>query len=164
MSDKIWFDPTSDKWVLSDGEHHLEVPHWAREIIVNEFERETRQLKAENAKLRESVKRLMAQRDERLARAEADNAKLREQSERLFDKTLELATENSKLRELCKLCEREVENAKLRELVLCLLTCASDCVDCNKCPVNGGLGIWDFEDFCDGLLDRVHELRIEVGE
>jgi len=32
----------------------------------------------ENAKLRESVKRLMTQRDERLARAEADNAKLRE--------------------------------------------------------------------------------------
>lgn len=30
----------------------------------------------------------------------AENAKLREQSERLFDKTLELATENSKLREL----------------------------------------------------------------
>ena len=33
---------------------------------------------AENAKLRESVKRLMTQRDERLARAEAENAKLRE--------------------------------------------------------------------------------------
>jgi hypothetical protein len=33
---------------------------------------------AENAKLRESVKRLMTQRDERLARAETDNAKLRE--------------------------------------------------------------------------------------
>ena len=45
MSDKIWFDPTSDKWVLSDGAHYLEVPHWAREIIANEFERETRQLR-----------------------------------------------------------------------------------------------------------------------
>jgi hypothetical protein len=32
---------------------------------------------AENEKLRESVKRLMTQRDERLARAEAENAKLR---------------------------------------------------------------------------------------
>lgn len=52
-----------------------------------------------------------------LQEALAENAKLREQSERLFDKTLELATENSKLRELCKLCEREAENAKLRELV-----------------------------------------------
>lgn len=34
-------------------------------------------LRKENARLRESVKRLMTQRDERLARAEADNAKLR---------------------------------------------------------------------------------------
>jgi hypothetical protein len=33
---------------------------------------------AENEKLRESVKRLMTQRDERLARAEAENAELRE--------------------------------------------------------------------------------------
>ena len=45
MSNKIWFDPTYDKWVLSDGEHYLEVPHWAREIIADEFERETRRLK-----------------------------------------------------------------------------------------------------------------------
>lgn len=55
------------------------------------------------------------------------------------------------------------ENAKLRELVLCLLTCSSDTGDaCDRCPVNGGAGIWDFEDFCDSLLERVHELRIEV--
>ena len=57
----------------------------------------------------------------------------------------------------------EAENAKLRELMLCLLTCASDSDGvCDRCPVNGGAGIWGFEDFCDGLLDRVHELRIEV--
>lgn len=56
------------------------------------------------------------------------------------------------------------ENAKLRELVLCLLTCSSDTGDaCDRCPVNGGAGIWDFEDFCDSLLDRVHELRIELN-
>lgn len=56
------------------------------------------------------------------------------------------------------------ENAKLRELVLILLTCASasDLDDCGKCPINGGTGVWGFEDFCDGLLDRVHELEIEV--
>ena len=52
-----------------------------------------------------------------LQEARAENAKLREQSERLFDKTLELATENSKLRGLCKLCEREADNDRLRELV-----------------------------------------------
>ena len=34
--------------------------------------------RAENAKMRESVRRLMTQRDERLARAETDNANLRE--------------------------------------------------------------------------------------
>ena len=39
---------------------------------------EIARLKAENTELRESVKRLMTQRDERLARAEADNDKLRE--------------------------------------------------------------------------------------
>jgi len=39
---------------------------------------EIARLKAENDRLRESVKRLMTQRDERLARAEAENAKLRE--------------------------------------------------------------------------------------
>ena len=33
-------------------------------------------------------------------RLQAENDKLREQGERLFDKTLELATENGKLREL----------------------------------------------------------------
>lgn len=56
----------------------------------------------------------------------------------------------------------KAENEKLRKLVLCLLTCASyDCL-CDSCPLNGGPGIWEFEDFCDGLLDLVHELRIEV--
>lgn len=58
--------------------------------------------------------------------------------------------------------EALAENAKLRELVLCLLTCASDVIDCDKCPINGGPGVWDFEDFCDCLLDRVHEMRIEL--
>jgi hypothetical protein len=59
---------------------------------------------------------------------------------------------------------RKAENAKLRELVLCLLSCSSDTGDaCDKCPVNGGAGIWDSEDFCDSLIDRVHEMRIEVG-
>ena len=55
MSNKIWFDPTYDKWVLSDGEHYLEVPHWARVIIADEFERETEPLKTENARLRERL-------------------------------------------------------------------------------------------------------------
>ena len=64
-----------------------------------------------------------------------------------------ICDENNKLK---------AENEKLRELVLILLTCASDVDDCDKCPINGGAGVWDFKDFCDGLLDRVHELRIKV--
>jgi len=44
----------------------------------NDKAMEIARLKAENDRLRESVKRLMTQRDERLARAEADNAELRE--------------------------------------------------------------------------------------
>lgn len=81
MSYKIGFDPTSDKWALSDGEHYLEVPHWVREIIVNEFERETRQLKAENAKMREEIE--AAKHDLQVfsmgsVQLEAENAKLRE--------------------------------------------------------------------------------------
>ena len=58
MSNEIWFDPTSDKWALSDGEHYLEVPYWARGVIADEFERETGPLKTENAELRELVRRL----------------------------------------------------------------------------------------------------------
>ena len=76
-----------------------------------------------------------------------DNAKLREQSERLFDKTLELATENSKLRELCKLCERETENAKLRELVRDLYEMAYP-----ECP----------SAFEAAFANRMRELRVEV--
>lgn len=89
----------------------------------------------------------------------ADNAKLQEQSERLFDKTLELATENSKLRELCKLCEREVDNAKLRELVRDLW---------KACPADGYYCIHHCEHYdkeseshCK-LEDRMRELGIEV--
>lgn len=62
---------------------------------------------AENAKLRESVNRLMTQRDERLARAEADNAKLREEIEaakhdlQVFSMgSVQLEADNAKLREL----------------------------------------------------------------
>ena len=111
MSDKSWFDPTSDKWVLSDGEHYLEVPHWAREIIVNEFERETRQLKDENAKLQNDAdllrSMLQAKRKDTHALM-SENAELRE--------TLHRRTEH--FNGMCEMwVERGVENHKLRELV-----------------------------------------------
>lgn len=98
-----------------------------------------------------------------VAALEAENAKLRKQSERLFDKTLELASENSKLRELCKLCEREAENAKLRKLAADLLKgfeCGwpSDvCGDCERdaegMPTHG----------CP-LRNQARELGIEVPD
>lgn len=61
MSYKIGFDPTYDKWVLSDDKHYFEVPYWIWEIIANELERETRQLKIDNAKLREQCADLYAE-------------------------------------------------------------------------------------------------------
>lgn len=66
----------------------------------------------ENAKLREErdhwrVEQVHAYGNwedtyKRASELEAENAKLREQSARLFDKTLELGTENEKLRELVR--------------------------------------------------------------
>lgn len=58
--------------------------------------------------------------------------------------------------------DARAENAKLWELVSCLLTCASDTGDCDRCPLNGGTGDWKSEDFCDGLLDCLREVGIEV--
>ena len=98
----------------------------------------------------------IANREADLEDARAENAKLREQSERLFDKTLELATENSKLRELCKLCEREAENAKLRELVRFIMhQCNDGNPRCDECI--------DWNDGeCVALL-RMRELDVEVA-
>lgn len=81
MSNEIWFDPTSNKWVLSDGEHYLEVPYWARKIIADEFERENAELKAENAHLWESVQNAEHEESvawDRVRSAERRNDKLRE--------------------------------------------------------------------------------------
>lgn len=79
--DEILYDPTSDKWALSDGEHYLEVPHWAREIIVNEFERETRQLKADLQRRTEQFEGMCEMWVER----GVENAKLRELMARMAE-------------------------------------------------------------------------------
>ena len=52
----------------------------------NDKAMEIARIKAENDRLRESVKRLMTQRDGRLARAEADNAELRELARQMYPK------------------------------------------------------------------------------
>lgn len=52
MSDNsVFYDPTNGQWSLSDGEHFLTVPHWARLSIADAYEREVEPLKAENAAL-----------------------------------------------------------------------------------------------------------------
>lgn len=58
--------------------------------------------------------------------------------------------------------DARTENAKLLKIVSCLLTCASDAGDCDRCPINGGTGDWNSGDFCDGLLDCLRDLGIEV--
>ncbi|MBO7674442.1 MAG: hypothetical protein J6S63_05480 [Atopobiaceae bacterium] len=64
---------------------------------------ENENLRAENSKLKQELEAVgtaayLYGRDG----LKAENAKLREQGSRLFDKTLELGTENAKLRELLK--------------------------------------------------------------
>lgn len=58
--------------------------------------------------------------------------------------------------------DTRAENAKLLKIVSCLLTCASDAGDCDRCPLNGGTGDWNSRDFCDGLLDCLREVGVEV--
>ena len=56
MSDNsVIYDPVNDQWAVSDGEHFLTVPRWARLSIADGYEREVSPLKAENAELRELV-------------------------------------------------------------------------------------------------------------
>ena len=65
-------------------------------------------------------------------RAEAD--RLREQGARLFDKTLELGTENARLREL------------VRHMNICLEHYEPDgSVGCEHCPLNNDVGNCDYE-------------------
>lgn len=78
MSDQhIIFSPERNQWTLADGRHHMEVPEWAREIMRDEFERETRPLR--------------------------DSLDLALDSKRIAERRVtELLAENAKLRELCK--------------------------------------------------------------
>jgi len=75
---------SADEWNASNM---FELARMCREAAdtIWQLRDDLQRANAENAKLRESVKRLMTQRDERLARAEAENAKLRELVRSMYD-------------------------------------------------------------------------------
>ena len=97
---------------------------------------------AEDGEKRSFVADLVPAREYELIRAE--NEKLREQGERLFDKTLELATENDKLREL------------VRGLWYC--TENENKAMCEGCP----LGIVDGDRLALACEKLMYELGVEV--
>ena len=101
--------------------------------VVDDIVEEVESWKAANKKLRKSIDETCAGWAEAYETLEAENEKLTEQCNRLLDKTLELGTENAKLRERVSELEEltdhrhyipqewyaalQVESAKLRELV-----------------------------------------------
>ena len=75
MSDqRIIFSPERNQWTLADGRHHMEMPEWAREIMRDEFERETRPLR-DSFDLALDSKRIA---ERRVTELLDENAKLRE--------------------------------------------------------------------------------------
>lgn len=90
--------------------------------------------------LREAADTILSLRD-RAQDLQAENRKLREQGERLFDKTLELGTENDRLRELVRIAGTYCVNG----------LCGKD----DGCPLYLG------KPYC-ALHDRMRELGIEA--
>ena len=76
---------SADEWNASNM---FELARMCREAAdtIWQLRDDLQRANAENAKLQESVRRLMTQRDERLARAEADNAELRKLARQMYPK------------------------------------------------------------------------------
>lgn len=55
----------------------------------------------------------------------------------------------------------KTENANLRKVLLCIMTCNCTHGDCPECPLQGGKGIVDTEDYCDELIDLINELSFK---
>jgi len=109
--------------------------------VVDDIVEEVESWKAANKKLRKSIDETCAGWAEAYETLEAENEKLTEQCNRLLDKTLELGTENAKLRELLQ--------------------------DMQTAFVHGNCYRWcRFKEPCDGdrcqYLERMHDLGIEV--
>ena len=81
----------------------------------------------------------------KLCEREAENRKLREQGARLFDKTLELGTENAKLRELV----RDYEHCNMH-------------ADCDRCEYDGTTSTHCPLSPCVPDIDELRELGVEV--
>lgn len=60
--------------------------------------------------------------------------------------------------------EVKAENAKLRKVAGVMAYCMQAERDCDLCKVNGGAGKVTEPAGCDGLLDMLRELGIEVGK
>ena len=58
--------------------------------------------------------------------------------------------------------EYVVENAKLMKLVRVMAYCMQHERDCDGCAMNGADGAITALSGCDGLLDRLRELGVEV--
>lgn len=56
----------------------------------------------------------------------------------------------------------DAENDKLRELVHCMAYCMQYERECDECRMNGADGNIAEPCGCDGLLDRLRELGVEV--
>ena len=112
-----------------------------------------------------------------VVRLQDENDRLLHQGARLFDKTLDLADENHKLQEqlaewkrvaeskqdiIDHMRDANAENAKLRELVSAMAYCMQYGRECDGCRLNGADGTITAPVGCDGLLDRMRELGIEV--
>lgn len=113
--------------------------------------------KAENAKLREQMERLVT-----LLRVDCDIDASWDGLRRFW--SIGLTEDGCLMRD--RACKAEAENAKLRELVRIMAYCMQEGTDCDGCKLNGGAGRNEALDAfwaCDGLYDRMRELGIEVG-
>lgn len=115
-----------------------------------------RKLEAKNAKLRTQLTDVT----ESMGRVEERCAKLRGERDHWHVEQVHAYSNWEDAHK--RASELEAENAKLLKIVSCLLTCANDTGDCDRCPINGGTGDWDSGDFCDDLLDCLRKLGIEV--
>lgn len=55
----------------------------------------------------------------------------------------------------------KTENALLSNVLLCIMTCNCITANCPDCPIQGGKGVVDIEDYCDELIALINELNLK---